>query len=171
MGAMACILADLHLLDLRIRLSYGGMAYILSDYSDKSRCDDREDAFRVTVNHCLGSPIRDLPSLIDLPLVNFTEPRTTGTDQPLMPVGNGCLGAVSSRHFGGIGLSLIAAFEAPYDEPNTGSRRAPQRHRWAGFGFHLTSSAVSSSAWRLVMLPLGERFAFRFGADGRARWK
>jgi hypothetical protein len=34
------------------------------------------------------------------------------------------------------GLSLISAFEAPDDEPNTGSRRAPKRHRRAGFGFH-----------------------------------
>jgi hypothetical protein len=26
--------------------------------------------------------------------------------------------------------------EAPYDEPNTGSRRAPERHQRAGLGFH-----------------------------------
>src|SRR5690349_3351786 len=82
------------------------------------------------------------------------------TDQPLMPVGNGSLGAVSSRHFGGIWLRLISALPAPDDEPNTGSRRAPECHRhlchlWchevtpkrrAGFGFHLTASAVSSAA-------------------------
>jgi hypothetical protein len=60
-----------------------------------------------------------------------------GTDEPLLPIGNGRLGAISSRHFGwrshlrwlrqelrsGIGLRLIAAFEAPDDEPNTGNRR------------------------------------------------
>ena len=70
----------------------------------------------------------------------------TGTDEPsraspalaaeaatLMPIGNGSLGAVSSGHFGGIGLNLMAAIpapgeavwlpegEAPYHETNTGS--------------------------------------------------
>jgi hypothetical protein len=82
-----------------------------------------------------------------------------------MPIGNGSLGAVSSRHFGGIGLNLISALEAPDDEPNTGSRRAPEGHRWAGFGFHLTASTVSSATRRLITLRLGERFAFRFGSD------
>jgi hypothetical protein len=59
----------------------------------------------------------------------------------------------------------MAAFPAPYDQPNMGSRRVPERHWWAGFGFHLTPSAVSSSAWGLVMLRLGERFALRFGSN------
>ena len=36
-----------------------------------------------------------------------------GTDQPLAPIGNGSLGAVSSRHFGGIRLDLMAALPAP----------------------------------------------------------
>ena len=54
---------------------------------------------------------------------------------------------------------------APDDEPNTGSRRTTERHRRAGFGFHLTASAVSATTRRLVTLRLGERFACRFGSD------
>jgi hypothetical protein len=58
-----------------------------------------------------------------------------------LPVANGHLGTVASRHFGGIGLDLMAASpapgeaawlpegEAPDDEPNTGSRRTAERHR------------------------------------------
>ena len=59
----------------------------------------------------------------------------------------------------------MAAFPTADDEPNMGSRRAPECHRRAGFGFHLTASAVSSTTRRLVTLRLGERFAYRFGAD------
>jgi hypothetical protein len=59
----------------------------------------------------------------------------------------------------------MAARLAPYDEPNTGSRRTPECHRWAGFGFHLTASAVSATTRRLITRPFGERFAFRFGSD------
>src|SRR5580704_8683675 len=77
---------------------------------------------------------------------------TTGTNEPLMPIENRRLGTVSSRHFGGIGLNLMSAFEAPDDEPNTGSRRTPECHRWAEFGLHLTASAVSSATRRLITL-------------------
>jgi hypothetical protein len=38
----------------------------------------------------------------------------------------------------------------------------------AGLGFHLTTSAVSSAARRLVTLRLGERLAHRLGADNIA---
>jgi hypothetical protein len=48
-----------------------------------------------------------------------------GTDDPLMPFENRSLVTVPPRHFGGIGLNLISAFETPNDEPNTGSRRSP----------------------------------------------
>ena len=34
-----------------------------------------------------------------------------------------------------------------------------------GFGFHLTASAESSAAWRLVTLRLGKRFPFPFGSN------
>jgi hypothetical protein len=62
---------------------------------------------------------------------------TTGTDEPTSPLGNGSLGAVSSRHFGGIGLNLVAAFPAPHDQAHMGSRRVAERHRRAGlFGLH-----------------------------------
>ena len=67
--------------------------------------------------------------------IDFVTP-APGTDQPTSPLGNGSFGTVPPRHFGGIGLSLISAFEAPDDEPNTGSRRAPECQRRAGFGFH-----------------------------------
>jgi len=53
-----------------------------------------------------------------------------------MPIENRRLGTVPPRHVGGIGLSPISAFEAPDDEPNTGSRRAPECHRRAGLRFH-----------------------------------
>jgi hypothetical protein len=96
--------------------------------------------------------------------IDFVTP-APGTDEPSSPLGNRRLRAVSSRHFGGIRLSLIAASLAPHDQVNMGSRRAPEGHRWAGFGFHLTASAVSSATRRLITLRLGERFAFRFGAD------
>src|SRR5437879_1696086 len=59
----------------------------------------------------------------------------------------------------------MLAFRAPHNRASTGSRPTPERHRWAGFGFDLTASAVSSAARRLVMLRLGERFAFRFGSQ------
>jgi hypothetical protein len=51
-----------------------------------------------------------------------------------------------------IGLDLMAASLTPRDQGDTGSRRVPERHGRAGFGFHLTTSAVSSAARRLVML-------------------
>jgi hypothetical protein len=38
-------------------------------------------------------------------------------------------------------------------------------HRRAGLGFHLTASAVSTTARRLVTLRLRERFALRFGSN------
>jgi hypothetical protein len=89
----------------------------------------------------------------------------TETDEPLMPVRNRSLGAVSFGHFGGIGLDSMAAFPTTDDEPNTGSSRTAECHRRAGFGFHLTASAVSSAARRLVALRLEERFAFRLRSD------
>jgi hypothetical protein len=62
-----------------------------------------------------------------------------GCDQPLMPICNWRVGTIASCHFDRIGLSLISAFEAPDVEPNACSRRAPECHRRAGFGFHLTA--------------------------------
>jgi hypothetical protein len=77
----------------------------------------------------------ELASLTSHHHIDIVAP-ATGTDQPLAPIENRCLGTVPPRHFGGVGLNLIAAFEAPNDEPNTGSRRVPQSHRQADFGFH-----------------------------------
>jgi len=36
-----------------------------------------------------------------------------GTNQPLAPLGNGSLGAVSLGHFAGIGVDPVAALSAP----------------------------------------------------------
>ena len=47
-----------------------------------------------------------------------------GADQPLGPIENRRLGAVSLRLLGGIGFDLIAAILAPDDEANAGSSRA-----------------------------------------------
>jgi hypothetical protein len=87
--------------------------------------------------HDIAQELSDRPLCAAHHHINFVAP-AMGTDQPLSPFGNGSLGAVSSRHFGGIGLNLMSAFEAPDDEPNTGSRRAAECHRRAGFGLHLS---------------------------------
>ncbi len=39
-------------------------------------------------------------------------------DKPLAPFRHGHLGAVALGHLGGVGLDLMAAFEAPHDEPH-----------------------------------------------------
>ena len=75
--------------------------------------------------------------------IGFVTP-TTGTDEPFMPMENRRLGTVPPRHFGGIGLNLMEARLAPYDEPHLSRRRTPERHRWAGFGFHRAISGY----WR-----------------------
>jgi hypothetical protein len=61
------------------------------------------------------------------------------TDEPLTPIGNGRFGAVSLRHFGGIGLNLMLAIPAPHDQANTGSSGIPKRHRGTGLRLHLTA--------------------------------
>jgi hypothetical protein len=40
---------------------------------------------------------------------------------------------------------LLAAFEAPHNEPNAGSRSIPERHRRAGMRFHDDRFSVSPS--------------------------
>jgi hypothetical protein len=40
------------------------------------------------------------------------------------------------RHFGGIGLNLMATRLAPHDEANIGSGDIPERHRRAGLRLH-----------------------------------
>jgi hypothetical protein len=72
----------------------------------------------------------------------------TGTDEPLTPIGNGNVGAVSFGHFGGIRFDLMSAFPgtrrsrvAPrrggtIRSDEHGSRSVPQRHRRADFGYH-----------------------------------
>jgi hypothetical protein len=51
---------------------------------------------------------------IDLPAA------ATGTDQPLAPNEDCRFGNVPSSHLGGIGFDLMAAIEAPYDQPDLG---------------------------------------------------
>jgi hypothetical protein len=52
----------------------------------------------------------------------------------------------SSRHFGGIGLHLMATISTPDEQANMGSRRVPERHRRAGFRFHLTRRLLARVA-------------------------
>jgi hypothetical protein len=47
-----------------------------------------------------------------------------GTDQPPAPIDNRRLGTVALSLFSGIGLNLVAAFPAPYDEANANGDRA-----------------------------------------------
>jgi hypothetical protein len=42
-------------------------------------------------------------------------------------------GTVAGGVFGGIGLDLVPAIPAPYDEPNAGGSSAVERHRRTGF--------------------------------------
>ena len=56
-------------------------------------------------------------------------------------------------------FNLMAAFEAPDDEPNTGSRRIPERHGRAGVGFHRLNSVsrrglpYGQNEWRFRATP------------------
>ena len=59
-----------------------------------------------------------------------------GTDEAIGPIGNGTLGAVSSGHFDGIRLNVMATRLAPHDQANMGSRGISERHCGAGIGFH-----------------------------------
>jgi hypothetical protein len=47
-----------------------------------------------------------------------------GADQPGAPIGQRHLGAVALSLFGWIGLDLVAAISALYDQANAGCRRA-----------------------------------------------
>ena len=50
-------------------------------------------------------------------------------DKPLAPVGDGCISTIALRLCRGIGLDLMAAIEAPHDEPHTCLRVAAKCHR------------------------------------------
>jgi hypothetical protein len=43
--------------------------------------------------------------------------------------------AIGDSHLCQIGLDLMPAILAPYDQPDAGSGRTPERHRRAGVGF------------------------------------
>ena len=61
----------------------------------------------------------------------------TGTDEPLAPIEDAGVGAVTERHLSGVGFDLMLARLAPHDKPDLGSGSAIERHRQrAGFGFH-----------------------------------
>ncbi len=59
-----------------------------------------------------------------------------------MPIGNGCRGTVSPRHFRGIGLNPIAAHPAPYDQVTPAmcdaGREAAQEFYLGDLGYALT---------------------------------
>jgi hypothetical protein len=59
-----------------------------------------------------------------------------GTDEPLAPLWNGCLRAVTARKLGGVGLDLVAARLTPHDESDASRSRVADRHRRAGLRFH-----------------------------------
>ena len=57
-------------------------------------------------------------------------------DQPLMPVGNGQLGAVALGHRDRVGLDLVPSIAVPDDQANASSRRGAQCHRRAAVPVH-----------------------------------
>ncbi len=96
--------------------------------------------------------------------------------EPLTPIGNGSFGAVSSCHFGGVGLNLMVAIPgtrrsrvAPRRGGTTrsGEHVQPQHSRGSSAGRVETSpsAAISSRSRRVVLLQWGQRFAWRFGSD------
>ena len=66
--------------------------------------------------------------------------------QPLAPIGNGSLGAVS---LGGVGLGLVTARLAPDDKSDTGRSRVAERHgrTWRGLLPALCARRVVSASW------------------------
>jgi hypothetical protein len=44
--------------------------------------------------------------------------------------------ALGDSHLGRVGLDLMSASTAPYDQAGAGCGRAPERRGWAGAGFH-----------------------------------
>jgi hypothetical protein len=53
-----------------------------------------------------------------------------------MPIDDRRLGTVPLGLLSGVGLDLMAAISAPYDQTNAGRRRAAQRRRRTELGFH-----------------------------------
>jgi hypothetical protein len=53
-----------------------------------------------------------------------------------MPIDDRSLGAVAFGLLGGIGLDLMAAIPALYDQANAGRGRAAERRRRTRLGFH-----------------------------------
>ena len=45
-----------------------------------------------------------------------------------MPVDDRRFGAVALRHFGRVGLDLMATIETPYDQPDLGGGGVAERH-------------------------------------------
>jgi hypothetical protein len=67
---------------------------------------------------------------IDLPAAALA------THQPLVPVGDGRLGAVALGQRGRVGLDLVPAIAAPHDEPHMGRGGAAERRRRPGVAVH-----------------------------------
>jgi hypothetical protein len=64
-----------------------------------------------------------------------------GTDEPLAPIEHWRFGAVPSSHLGGVGLDLMLAHLAPYDQPHMGGGSIAERHWWAGLRFQSVGSS------------------------------
>jgi hypothetical protein len=81
--------------------------------------------------------------------------------QPIAPLGNGCLGAVSSGDLRRIRLGPVAARLAPGYKSDAGRSSVAEGHRWAGWGLLPPLSARRVvSAWlssAVVHICLGGR--------------
>ena len=58
------------------------------------------------------------------------------TYQPLALIESRRVRAVSSNHLGGVGVDLVPACLAPYDQPHARGGGVPERHRRARVGVH-----------------------------------
>ena len=69
-----------------------------------------------------------------------------GADEPLVPVADGGIGAVTGGLCGGIRLGLAAAGLAPHDQPDLSRSGPSQRHRRTAVGLH------RPRLWRVLAL-------------------
>jgi len=73
-----------------------------------------------------------------VPLTTYIDLTTAAlrAHKPRVPLEDARLGTVAAGELSGVRLYSVLAAPAPYDQPQTGSGRSAERHRWAGLGFH-----------------------------------